>query len=71
MLQTNSPGGHVSKEKTLEVEKSQTMGKLKFRPQNDLANKFCSLLKQKSLTLQNLEDIKGLGYTVVTKAEKL
>lgn len=71
MLETNK-GDHVAKaDKTLEVERSNSHGKLKFRPQNPLAQKFCDLLGQKSLTLKNLEDIKSLGYSITTKLEIL
>lgn len=55
----------------LVVEKSTSHGKLKYRPCNEVAEAFCTLLNQKSLTAKDLENIKALGYSITTKAEIL
>lgn len=54
------------------VTKETKYGKDYIYPYDGNAKAFCKLLgNQKSLTLQNIEDIKALGYTVKLRVNVL
>lgn len=46
-------------------------GVITFRPQCETSAAFCELLKQKTLTADDIEGIKRLGYQVKIKEEEL
>jgi hypothetical protein len=47
------------------VEQRNVYGNIKFYPVNDLAQRFATLMRQKTFDVQNLADIKGMGMTVI------
>lgn len=51
------------------VRKVEHYGRLTFYPESEQARKFAELLGQKTLTRENIEKIKSLGFKVVTKSE--
>ena len=50
---------------TVIVEQKNVYGNIKFYPVNDLAQRFATLMRQKTFDVQNLADIKGMGMTVI------
>lgn len=46
-------------------------GKETFKPQCEISRAFCKLLKQKTLTKEDIETIKELGYKIKTKEVSL
>lgn len=62
--------------KTLYLHEDTRYGALRYKPANSLAERFCELVQQKSLTAQNVAAIKALGYECklakwLTKSEDL
>ena len=53
-------------EHTLWLKEREVYGVLKFYPANELAEKFCKLIRTKTLTESMILGIRDLGYTVVT-----
>ena len=47
------------------VEQRSIYGNIKFYPVNDLAQRFATLMRQKTFDVQNLADIKGMGMTII------
>ena len=47
------------------VEQKNVYGTIKFYPVNELAQRFATLMRQKTFDVQNLADIKGMGMTVI------
>ena len=47
------------------VEQRSIYGNIKFYPVNELAQRFATLMRQKTFDVQNLADIKGMGMTVI------
>ena len=47
------------------VEQKNVYGNIKFYPVNELAQRFATLMRQKTFDVQNLADIKGMGMTVI------
>jgi hypothetical protein len=47
------------------VEQRNVYGNIKFYPVNELAQRFATLMRQKTFDVQNLADIKGMGMTVI------
>lgn len=55
----------------IEVELKNKYGNALIYPVNDLAKKACALIgKQKTLTQENVEGLKGMGFTVKSVALK-
>ena len=50
---------------TVIVEQKNVYGNIKFYPVNELAQRFATLMRQKTFDVQNLADIKGMGMTVI------
>ncbi len=51
---------------TLKVSLIEYYGRETIKPECDLSRLFCKLLKQRTLTRENVETIKLLGYTFET-----
>jgi len=47
------------------VEQRNVYGNIKFYPVNELAQRFATLMRQKTFDVQNLADIKNMGMTVI------
>jgi len=57
--------------KSIEVERVKQYNREEFLPKCETSKSFVKLLKQKHLTLKNIESIKSLGYQVIIKGEVL
>ena len=57
--------------KTIYVEVRDWYGRRTFTPRCEESERFARLLRQKTLTPDNIEDIKALGYVIETKGKKL
>lgn len=64
-------GTDADAEKTLTVSVIEAYGKLTIRPQCETSRLFCELLGQKTLTEENVEAIKALGYVIKVKEFRL
>ena len=54
---------------TITVEIKSIYGNVTIYPVCDKAREFCNLLGQKTLTRQNIESIKKLGFTIVKQEQ--
>lgn len=64
-------GRDLFRGRTLEVSKVIKYGKEEFRPENETAEGFARLLRQKGLTREDIEIIKTLGHRVILKGGEL
>lgn len=58
-------------QKVLRVERLSHYGRVTIRPACDVSRAFAALLGQKTLTEDNVEGIKKLGYRVLLKEGEL
>lgn len=55
---------------TMQVTIKNVYGEDKVYPACELSHGFCRLLKQKTLTLSDIETIKSMGFTVEVVSDK-
>lgn len=56
--------------KTITVRMNKVYGKVMIKPVCEVAQGFCNLLKQSTLTRENIAHIKAMGYQVEVKEER-
>lgn len=66
MKQTDS-FTHPNSDRVLTVSVVEAYGRETIRPECELSRKFVALLGQKTLTRENVEKIKSLGFVFVEK----
>lgn len=55
----------------MEVSRIKQYGRDEYKPECEVSRKFTELLKQKVLTIKDIEKIKQLGYRVLLKSGEL
>lgn len=53
------------------VSSIKQYGREEFKPENETAERFAALLRQKVLTAGDITEIKGLGFRVILKGGEL
>lgn len=57
--------------RVIEVSRVKQYGRVEYQPECESAKGFARLLKQKHLTIEDIERIKELGYCVTLKGGEL